>query len=212
METKESIRTKIFLMLLEKLVLAFLIAAAAFGFNYVLQMQKTQGEYQKQIFDRRVQTYVSLLEEAKVARDRLAILYGAGEENQDSLGDLSRRAQIETLSEDLHSIYSGFGRSSTDSPPYSPVLESLSKIEQITRENDLYISQDVKEEAGLFLDIVISDLNSSLKKAKARMEENGWTRLVRESNPAAWKRADEAYLNLLQVIRSKLQIEGIPLG
>jgi hypothetical protein len=61
METKESMRTKIFLMLLEKLVLALVIAIAAFGFNYVLQMQKTRGEYQKQIFDRRVQTYVSLL-------------------------------------------------------------------------------------------------------------------------------------------------------
>jgi hypothetical protein len=59
---------------------------------------------------------------------------------------------------------------------------------------------------------LISDLDPSLKKAKAQMQETGSNRLFLDPDPAAWKRAEEAYLNLLQVIKSKLQIEGIPLG
>jgi hypothetical protein len=213
MEPKESIRTRILVILLEKLVLVFIIAAAGFGFNYLLQQEKTRGEYQKQIFDRRVQSYVSLLEEAKRARDQLAVLYGAYGENQNALGELSRKDQLETLSAEVYSLHPAGGTMSRwDDAPFLPVLESLSKIEQITRENDLYISQDVKDEVGNFLDVLISDLDPSLKKAKAQMQETGSSLLFLDPDPAAWKRAEEAYLKLLQVIKSKLQIEGIPLG
>jgi len=109
---KTDTRTKVLLLLLDKLVLALIIASAGFFFNFLLQQEKTHSDYQKQIFDRRVQAYVTILEEAKRTRDQLAILYGVDEDGSEALGELGHKMQLEGLSWKARTLETGFGHSS----------------------------------------------------------------------------------------------------
>lgn len=219
-DSKEDIRTKVALILLEKLVLALIIAGAGLFFNILLQQEKTRGDYQKQIFDRRVQTYVMILEEAKRARDGLALLYGTQGDDYSTLGELGRREKLDDLLQRSSWLDTGFGRSSRGVYSHTPVIETLVHLEQVTRDNDLYISQRVKECVDNFLDVAMSDLTTSLDNAvrEKQAAQSGETTPpeIRDANKAfeqtAWQRAEEAYKSLLEEIRNSLRVEGIPLG
>jgi hypothetical protein len=216
----ESTRTKIALLVLDKLVLALIIAGAGFFFNFLLQQEKTRGDYQKQLFERRVQAYITILEQAKQARDLLAILYRA--QGQEELGELWRREHLQVLlwrAQRLHSDQGGFGESSTW-VRYEEVLEPLIEIERVTREADLYISDYVKVRVGEFLEVVIRDLAQGIQNVGQRKEsaKSPDKPSSEEAGPeevfdrSAWKRAEEAYRYLRDELRHRLRFEGIPIG
>ena len=222
---KEDTRTKVALLLLDKLFLALLLAGAGFFFNFLLQQEKTRGDYQKQIYDRRVQAYVTILEEAKHARDQLAFLYGVQSQNSANLGELSREFQFEGLlqrSESLDSLQAGFTPSSHRNgyKSHSPVIQTLTHIEQVALDNDLYISQRVRERLNEFLDVTRSDLVTSLDIAERDIEAKDSNQTASEGSnvpddsfrQSAWQRAEQAYQLLLGELRESLRIEGIPLG
>jgi len=215
-DNRNSNRFEIAKLVLDKLVLALIIAGAGFFFNFLLQQEKTQGDYQKQIFDRRIQAYVTILEEAKQARDELAILYGARGDSTETLGELGRKVELGELSSRWSDFQSGFKHSGgRGAVSYAPVLESLANIERVARENDLYISQHIRDRVHEFLDIVISDLSASLEKLVGTPGQSFYFETdseVESFRQSAWKRAEEAYQLLREEIRNSLHIEGIPLG
>jgi hypothetical protein len=214
-------RTKVILMLLDKLILALIVAGAGYYFNSLLQQENTRGIYQKQLFDKRVQAYIDILEESKRARDQLSSFYFARGGGDQALGELGRKVQLEDMLSESQELYSDTVRSGRRRPiGYEQVLESLINVESIARENDLYISQEVKDRVDDFLDIVVSDLSKSLEMA--RLEEmaiesgqtpSSGTNTEEEAfKQSAWKKAEEAYQLLREEIRKSLRIEGILLG
>jgi len=224
MNGKEDIRTKVALLLLDKLVLALLITGAGFFFNFLLQQEKTRGDYQKQIFDRRVQAYVAILEEAKRARGQLAILYEVQSESYTDLGVWGQKTQLEELLQRSKVLDSGIAHASRRGTfrSHTAAIESLALLEQAVRDNDLYISQRVRQRVVEFLDVAVSDLTLSIDQDQAI--NNGQVAGSDQTGPpnnsgidksfqeSAWQRAEEAYQLLLEEIRASLQIEGIPLG
>ena len=220
---KESLRTRVALILLEKFVLALIIAGAGFFLDFLLQEEKTRGDYQKQIFDQRVKTYIVILEEAKKARDGLALLYRAQGDDYSALGELGRREELDDLLQRSRWVDSGFGqstRSQRGAHSHTPVIETLARLEQATRDNDLYISQHVKKCVDDFLGVVVSDLVTSLDNATSIKQSafpmDAIPQEVVDANQAfrqaAWQRAEKAYQLLLEEVRNSLRVEGIPLG
>ncbi|MEK6288982.1 MAG: hypothetical protein AABO57_24955 [Acidobacteriota bacterium] len=74
-EQPESMRDKLILLALDKLVLGLVLAGVAYFFSLQLQNHQLIGDYQKSLFENRLTAYETLLRSAKTARDKCLEIY-----------------------------------------------------------------------------------------------------------------------------------------
>lgn len=219
-DSKDSLSTKMALLIFDKLALGLLLAIAGFIFNYTLQNEKIRGDSQKSIFEQRISSYLEILQHAKESRDYLARLYLGGAR----VGEIGRREQLERLAHRVNEISSGRvgpGRrsgGSIHSGSFDMAFDSLFGIEKVMRENEIYISDDVRASVGTYLDTVVGDLEKRIKyleeenKKPANYADGQRYESRRNIDMAAWGRAEAGYQRLRDVIYQKLAVERLPIG
>jgi hypothetical protein len=194
------------------LVLALIVAVAGFMFNSILQHQKTSSDYQKTIFDRRVDAYVAVLEQARAAQLELAVFYGG-----DSIGWQKKFDNARRRAEALGPNPIGLGGESGWST-YDDVIKPLESMERIRREKSLYFSKPVDESVDRFLSTVWADieldLSNSEQSEKDRVKKNGQSQQeqerMNEFRRAVWERARASYDELDETIRERLRVKLSP--
>ncbi len=202
----ESVKTRVLLLVLDKLVLAGALALVGFLFSWHLQGRELRADYQKKLFDSRVEAYKTLLEAAKGARDEFALLYvsGSEEENPDVIW-AKRLQKAKARAMQLGRSPSGFGASSGWTT-YEDALATLERVELVKREHGLYISEAVERETNAFLTTLYNDVNESLRRSEKKLPTDV------EFERAAGKRARDAYDRLRLAIMESLRLKEIILG
>lgn len=211
----KDMKRKIVLLVIDKLVLALILVAAGFMFNSILQRDKLKVDYQKQIFNTRVDAYLSVLKQAKRATDLLAVLYEDQGLINARIEGLKRRHQLNQIRRRANKLSSDGWSAGAGWVFYEEVIEPLEEINQIIQDKGLYFSGFIKQRVNDYLDTVIADINLSLQwRERSKEEEVQKQPSLREKkfNKEAWKRAQIKYQELSNAIKESLRIEGIILG
>ena len=200
-------KTKIALVILDKLVIAVIVVVVAFFMDSALQREEVRGTYQQEFFQVRVQAYVAILEKAKRARDSARIVYGSrlGAEAPGSIGRKNRLHKLRSRA----SQPSGFGSSTWAF--HGEIVNTLIEIEDLLNENELYISSNAKNSVYLFVDTIARDIEAALERDRPFTEQAG-EKSDRGLDHDASSRAEVAYQNLLREFRQVLEIDGIAIG
>ena len=203
----ESFGRKLFFVVLDKLVLAVAIVLVSYWFTQALQKQQMITEYQKSLFEKRLNAYEDLLKSAKAARDECAGFYFSKERSEEEAWR-SRFAFIEQRAFDLQHGPSGGGGGGGDigSESYKSVAKALQKVEDARRANGLYMSESVNHKVDEFLNTVLSALDTTLQRAEKKQPYDP------ALEHAAMYKSNQAYEDLRSAIMESLRLKEIILG
>ena len=199
------------LLLLDKLLLALVLAVAGYLLNSQLQHTRTTTEYQRLLFDSRRAAYDQLLISARQARDLAAELYQPTDTVMTDVSEeliwktrrrsaLAQRAMVEDPAR------------SPGSPdfPQGPLFATLDSLEQRRKDAALYISSPVDSAVDRFMETLWVDL-AQLRHVTVMY--GGGIGVQRPVVPrGATDRAFAAFAELRAAIRRSLRIDEIILG
>ena len=178
-EESEGIRTKVLLLIADKLLLAGLAIGVAYFLNVNLQEQGKVFDYQKSLFDHRMDAYLEVLQKARIAKDELA-LWDSREES----GWMARLSTLEDRWEKLSGT-SSFG-SSGDLTTLDQVIPALKDIEDAWRSKSVYFSKPVSDAVGEFLVPCIPIWRHSLRSSNNEEKREIWE--TRKPSPISMTR------------------------
>jgi hypothetical protein len=207
-ETPESMREKVALLLLDKLVLAFVLAAVAYFFSLQLQNHQLIGQYQGSLFEKRLKSYKDLLKSAQSVRDEVLAFYSVDDRDiKNPSEDISARIRLgkarSRVSQIMHPTDS-FG----DIPwkTYEDILKVLEEMENTRKENSLYLSDTVNKAVDQFLSILWNDFEEDLQRSEKKTPDDP------DFRNAAGLRIHDAYESLRKAILESLRVKEIVLG
>jgi len=203
----ESMRDKLLLLALDKLVLGVVLAGVAYLFSLQLQNHQILGDYQKGLFEKRLVAYEALLKLAKQARDKCLEVYLARPDNPGST-DVSWRRRLAESRDKAKQLYpsSGFSRGSTGWTTYDEVIVPLQDIEDARRDNILFLSETAIKAIDQFLNTLLTDIDETVRRVGAKDPLND------SEEHAAWERTNSAYEELRRIILQSLRVNEVILG
>ena len=216
--TSESFRSKLVLLLIDKAILGILVVLVGYWLNASLQREGAGVDYQKAIFDRRVEAYLDILQKAEVATDRLRFYWTLKNEGGRSaqLADLERRFEELIRQRTPGNSFSGGGSGGyTDLGDLGKVLSALREVEVSWRSKNIYFSRPVSDMVNRYIQTVYDDLNRSLAREEGLKSQGvrvGTQSTQFSDDASAWSRAQEAFDKLNTEIRTRLKLDGIILG
>ena len=211
------------LIFFDKCLLALALAIVAFFFNSELQREKARFDYQKAIFDKRVEGSLKLLEKVGTAHGELQFFYFGNISSPDAIGGAllwrNRLNDIRHRARELEGTTGGFGEGSTWTTP-SAVVEAIEAVENARREYDFYLSSEINVAVDRFLHVMLSDLSEEMRiiGSEKAVRNNSSSRqktrnqAERALSEDAWKRAQQACNDLRKLIRERLRLDGVVLG
>jgi hypothetical protein len=192
------------ILLLDKLVLALVLAAATYFFSAQLEGTKSAIDYQRTLFDARRDTYVSVLTMARAARDLAAEFHGGADSTvTKATKELAWRRRLKELSTRRNGMGGG---GSTDFGDEGTVLIALDSLERARQRGSLYISAQVDSAIDQFMGQLWEDIDYYHQHGAGRSVN--WPGFER----AATQRAYDSFATLLDRIRRSLRVEDIILG
>jgi hypothetical protein len=216
MDTPESStpRQKLLLLVLDKLVLALILAVAGYLLSLQLKRDEKTIEYQRSLFDNRRDAYVTLLAVAGRVRD-VTLLYYASRDTTviTSSRELAWRVRLGDLSDKHSSVMqklnpaagSGFGIASSDEWDFSNVAMLLDTLETVRRDEALYISMGIDAQIDSFMTAVTSDLSSYFSVLERRASTD-------KARADGSRDVAAAFERLRDAVRASLRVEDIILG
>lgn len=206
---QETFRSKVTLLLIDKLLLAALLVFLAHWLSASLQREGKEVEYQKTIFDRRVEAYLDVLQRAERVTAELALYWVS----QESIGWPARLSEMGDRWQRLSNRSSSGGGSSSFSN-LDDLLPVLRDLESSWRSKSIYFSAEVSAAVDEFLRTVYADLDHELTEFEQRRRTGATARDEDRAafKKAAWIRARQASEKLVMEIKSKLKLSGIILG
>lgn len=198
----ESFREKLYLLILDKLALGLIIALASGAFSWQLQRQDRAMDYQEALFTKRQEAYQALLVAARDARDEVSVLYTAGQTDR-AMGSFAWNLRLDKLQQKAGQLVGrGVGHSSYTF--HSDAIAKLQTLDQVRRDNELYISRGVESAVNEFLataaDDMEHDLDIKLKRLDSQPPDQPTQRII------------AAYDRLVSVIRKSLRVDELILG
>jgi hypothetical protein len=200
-------RERLFWLLLEKGVLAAVLAFAGYYFSDQLKQRELVSKYQEGLFDKRLQAYSSLLSAAEHARNVAVHFYSTDlDSTAKNDPDQSWQSIIGELSRKSSSVPGGGGGGSITWATTDDFLSALRPVVDARRLGSLYLSDGVAAATDSFLVVLTKDLRDDLSRRGARVGRSGWV------DHEAGRRANDAYLMLRARVRAALRIEEMILG
>lgn len=185
--------------ILDRLILGLVLAIVGFVFNIFLQNHLSRRDYQKIIFETRIESYEKIISQSKLIRDHIAMFLLLGDIPKDIKiigSEIKWRMELIDLRK---YVVTGDKRSIVD---YKKELDIITKgledLQEIRENSSLYISKDIDIMIDNFLNVVLEAIKESVPE--------------KIYNDEAWSNVKEAYDSLHQELRKKLGIEEIILG
>src|SRR5262245_25059138 len=144
-KTSETFHSKLALLLIDKALLAVVLTFIAYWLNASLQREGKGIDYQKTIFDRRVDAYLDVLQKAQRVSDELVLYWGS----QGETGWSVRFSDLEERWLELSGRSSG--GISADLSTLNEVLPELKDLESSWRSQSIYFSAPVSAAVDEFL-------------------------------------------------------------
>jgi hypothetical protein len=200
----ETFRSKLGLLLIDKAFLGVLLILVAYWFNANLQQQGKGIDYQKTIFDRRVEAYLDVLQKSQRVTDELALYWGSSKSTGPS-------AQLSDLEKRWHVLSNRSGAGSSSWSDLSDVFPALRDLESSWRSRSIYFSPPASAAVDEFLRTVYADLDQELGQFEhpRKAEESGRREAETEFQKAAWLRAEQSFQKLRNEIQTRLKLNGI---
>lgn len=205
--TTGTLKEKLVLLLSDKFLLALVVAAAGYWFSLLLQSHQGRLDYQRVLFENRRNAYLSILTQAKQARDTVVAGYGKLEEAvSTSSREVVWTRRLSQLRGLARRLSHGGGGAEVSWSTTEDALAALEQVERVRQENALYVSEDVDLALDEFLKSLSSDIEFELTHSAAKSYD--WPSFRKK----AVTRAVEAYESLRRAIRKSLRIEEMILG
>ena len=202
----ETFRSKLGLLLIDKALLALLLIVVAYWFNASLQREGKEIDYQKTIYDRRVEAYLDVLQKAERVKDELASYWVS----QNTMGSSARLSDLENRWQRLSNRSGGFGGDSSWSD-LSDVFPALRDLEASWRSRSIYFLPPTSTAVDEFLSTVYADLDRELGEFEhpKKAEESARGDAQAAFQKAAWLRAEQSFQKLRNEIQTRLKLNGI---
>ncbi len=165
MSENESLKSKLILTVLDKLILAALIAAFGFWLDGKLQNKAAVAEYQKSIYEKRESSYIAILDGVKEVDSMLTIHFTHETHNKDQIA----RKIVELINEYRSDVH-GMGAGANLLHPIH-VLEALKKLDSIVSKNNIYLPQEVILAIQEYEIAVIDSMGKEKKQPKDILNE-----------------------------------------
>lgn len=163
----ESMRDKLLLLALDKLVLGVVLAGVAYFFSLQLQNHQIVGDYQKGLFEKRLVAYEALLKLAKQARDKCLEVYLARPDAPGST-DISWRRRLAASQDKAKQLYPSSGSSGGGLTTYDEVIVPVQDIENARRDNILFLSETANKAIDQFLNTLLTDIDETVRRVGAK--------------------------------------------
>ncbi|PYJ29025.1 MAG: hypothetical protein DMF24_03820 [Verrucomicrobia bacterium] len=205
MNAQESFRDKLKLLLVDKAILGAIAGTIAFGFAWYLHRDQLQVDYQKQMFEKRVEAYETIIAHAKILSDELlAFVAWSDSDVGVSAHEILWRKRLSALRESLEPRGGGSGGDMGTFPPTSgSVLKDFEALEAQRNTNALRFSKMIDAEIEAFMKSLWKEFTEAQKFTRPSEDPDEQPRRAR---------IRAAYDRLRDRIDKSLAVDKIILG